>query len=151
MQQVSFFKRLFHTFLGYLYWFTYITDNRTLLGMRYSTLIKIGAGALALAALVYDWGRPATYLALALLLSLLLAYWLAGRAAYHRFVPHPAELKTDDEPGPLAPYERVPVIASGLFSLQYWEKNVLLRPAVYWQAPRGDHAVMVEHQPRRYL
>lgn len=52
---------------------------------------------------------------------------------------------------PLPKKEHVAVCASGTFSLRDWEKNVVLRPAEYWQVPLGDHAIMVEHEPGRYL
>jgi hypothetical protein len=43
------------------------------------------------------------------------------------------------------------VQATGLFGVQDRENFVLLQPAHYWQAPLGDHVVMVEHMPKSYV
>lgn len=151
MPGVSLPRRLAYTFLGYLYWLAHQTESRRLLGLRYSTLVKLSAVALVFLALAYRWGEIALYLAIGLLAWVFLAYWLAGRAGYFRFVPVDEELIGGENASKLPPYQRVPVTATGTYSLQSWEKNVLFRPAAYWQVPRGDHAVMVEHQPYRYL
>jgi hypothetical protein len=57
----------------------------------------------------------------------------------------------DREKADLPPYKRIAIDATGVFSLQDWETNVLLSPAHYWQVPRGDHAVMVAYEPGKYL
>jgi hypothetical protein len=151
MGELSLLKRIYYSYLGNLYWFTHYTTTHTFLGMRQSALIKFLAILLALASWLLDWGPVVRYLSLVLLVSIFLAYWTARRAQYFRFVPGDGAIANRREMEKPAPYHRLPVKASGIFSLQDWEKNVLFRPAHYWQVPMGDHAVMVEHAPRKYL
>jgi len=47
--------------------------------------------------------------------------------------------------------QKISVTATGLFSVSDKEAYLLQRPANYWRVPVGDHAIMVEHQPGRYM
>ncbi|RMG99802.1 MAG: hypothetical protein D6706_05065 [Chloroflexi bacterium] len=93
----------------------------------------------------------------ALLIALLLAasvrilYWQAQRDGYTRFVPRKTPWLPPEKLNPLKANERVPLRATGIFSLNDREAHVLLRPAHYWQVPLGDHIVMVEQVPGKYL
>jgi len=151
MPDLSLPKRLYYIYLGHLYRFTHLTSNRHILGISLATIVKLLAIALVLAAWLYDWGRIALAISILLLVWVFLAYWRAGRSGYFRFIAGPPAVPDNQDYETLAPYKRVSCIASGIFSVQNWEKNVLLRPANYWQVPRGDHALMVEHEPQRFL
>ncbi len=144
-------QRVYYRYLGALYWFTHYTDTHRLLGIRLSTFIKLLAVFLALAAWRFNWGNLPLALALLLILWIYIAYWRARRRGYFRFVADRSLRTGDDDYEKLAPYQRFACQATGVFSLQEWEKSVLFCPAAYWQAPQGDHALMVEHQPRKYL
>ncbi len=151
MSEHSLLKRLFYSFLGYLFWFTYFTSTHHILGISLAALLKLLPVGLALAAWLNNWGNIALMISILLLIWIFLSYWYANRSGYLRFVAGPPSTKPHRGNWPLAPYERVECIASGIYSVHDWEKNVLLRPAAYWQVPRGDHVVMVEHEPQRYL
>ncbi len=151
MAEIPLFKRLYYVHLGNLYWFSHYTSIHRLLGIRYSTLIKLLALLLMLAAWIFRWNEIARYASLLLTVWIFIAYWRAKRANYFRFVPATTDLPIPSDLDRIAPYRRIPLLATGVFSLQDWERSVLLRPAEYWQVPRGDHALMVEHRPRKYL
>lgn len=144
-------KRIYYRYLGYLYWFTHYTTTHRLLGIRLSSIIKLLAIFLALAAWRFNWGDIPLALALLLTVWIYIAYWRAKRCGYYRFVADRSLQTSAGDHKRLAPYQRIACLATGIFSLQEWEENVLFCPADYWQVPRGDHALMVEHQPRKYL
>ena len=151
MHDLPFLKRFTYSILGYLYWFTYYTTTHRFLGIRISSLVKMLAIVLVLATWFGDWGEPMLILSLLLLAGVFAVYWIAKRVGYFSFVPSPYRIDFDEEESELTPYERIAIGATGIFSLQEWELSVLLRPAQYWQVPRGDHAVMVAHEPQKYL
>ena len=144
-------KRIYYNYLGYLYWITHYTSTNGILGMRFSTMVKLLAIILVLAAWFYKWGNPALFITLLLLIWVYFSYWRAGRSGYLHFVSGKPAKVGKQQYDKIATYRRVGCSASGLFSLHSWEKNVLFCPANYWQVPRGDHALMVEHSPHKYL
>lgn len=143
--------RVYYNYLGYLYWFTHYTSTHGILGLRFSRMIKLLAIILVLAVWFYKWGDAALLISLLLLVWIYLAYWRAGRCGYIRFVADGPVNIDNQKQDKLTPYRRVACTASGVFSLHSWEKNVLFCPADYWHVPRGDHALMVEHRPNKYL
>lgn len=144
-------RRIQYGYLGRLYSFAYWAVNHRILGIYASNLLKW----LPVLLLIYGWIRrwPALIL-LPLLLFILwihASFWMARRANYNRFIrsetPHlaSAELK------PLAANQQVETQATGLFSVTSREDHVLLQPAKYWQVPLGEHIIMVEERPGKYL
>lgn len=144
-------KRIYYGYLGYLYWFTHYTSTHRVLGIRLSTIVKLLVIFLTLAAWFYRWSDAALIISSFLLVWIFMAYWRARRTGYFHFVPDIPAQVGDQKFEKLAPYRRIACIATGVFSLHDWEKNVLFRPAAYWQVPHGDHGLMVEHEPHRYL
>jgi hypothetical protein len=144
-------KRIYYYFLGNLYWFTHYTSTHNILGVRYSMIVKFAAIILIMAARFYHWERIPLALSTALLIGIYLAYWYARRSGYFKFIGGKPAYPDDLEYEKLPPYKRVPCIATGIFSVQDWEKSILLKPADYWQVPHGDHALMVEHYHHKYL
>jgi hypothetical protein len=51
----------------------------------------------------------------------------------------------------LADEEKVSIQATGHFSVKDREAYTLLRQAEYWRLANGDHAVMVQEKPKRFL
>lgn len=151
MSDLAFGQRLLFSLLSYFFWFTHWTSTHRFLGLRYSTLLKTGVIVLLLIVWLRDWGNTAVALLAILTATLFLLYWIAQRAGYFRFVPGEDSSGAVAEAAPLPYFQRVPTCATGVFSLESWEKHVLFRPAHYWQAPRGGHGIMVAHQPQRYL
>ena len=151
MHNFSFIKRAFYTYQGIMLWLIHWSDTRKLLGVRISSLIKFISLLVPLAFWTGEWVRSYIILGLILFLWVQISYWRAHRLGYYRFVENETDLLTIDNPEPLPKKKRIKVNASGVFSLKDWEKNVVLRPAEYWQVPLGDHALMVEQEPGRYL
>jgi hypothetical protein len=93
-------------------------------------------------------GRIIVIVVAALLLRLL--YWKARRDGYVRFLdeetPHPGEGVTV-----VGESEKVPVKATGVFSVKDWQEYILAGAAEYWRVPMGDHAVMVNYAPGRFM
>lgn len=151
MQNASSLKRIYFSYLGIMYWLIHWTDTHKVLGLRVSTVIKIVALLLPLVVWIRRWDRTAIILALLIFLWIQFSYWRTRRTGYYRFVADGSELLSTGQIIPLPTNKHIPVCASGIFSLKSWERNVVFRPAEYWQVPLGDHAIMVQHQPGRYL
>jgi len=151
MQNISFLKRAIYNYLGIMLWFIHRSDTQRILGLRISSLIKVSTLMLPVALWIARWEREVVVLAILIFLWIQLSYWRAHRTGYYRFVAADTELMATEELTPLPKKKHVILCASGTFSLKDWEKNLVLRPAQYWQVPLGDHAIMVEHEPGRYL
>ncbi|MFQ5398182.1 MAG: hypothetical protein ACE5E7_01135 [Anaerolineae bacterium] len=147
----SLLKRIQFRYLGLVFAFTYRTQHRRLLGIKVGRLVRWTSLLLLGLAWQQNWGRPWLWLALLAVLWVQFAYWRADRAGYSKFVPDEAAVMPREDIDPLPADHRVRLLASGVFSTTEREVRVLLRPALYWQAPLGDHAVMVERRPGSYL
>jgi hypothetical protein len=105
--------------------------------------------------LLYGWLRnwSITLLAVLLFAIVIINYslWRAGRRNFNRFVPSGASLPGEGADESFPPNQKVSVLATGPFSVSGRESNLLLRPAEYWYVPLGDHVVMVEETPGKYL
>lgn len=153
MEALSPLQRLSYGYLSRMNAFAYAAANRSLLGMRLSRWLMLGLAALLLAGWVRQW--PVVVLAALLLVLIWLAFsfWRARRSNYIRFVAAADALPSDDltgSAGTLAPNQRVPLQATGVFSVSSRDVAVLQKPGHYWQVPLGDHIVMVEERPGKF-
>jgi hypothetical protein len=135
--------------VGSLYGFLRATSERTFLGATLAGWLRFLTLLLAPVGLLLGWPLPAVLAAVALTLALRLLYARARRDGFVRFMAVPAAGPAGASP--LADDERVRLFATGRFSVVEREEYVIQRPADYWRAPIGDHAVMVEHAPGRFL
>jgi len=83
-------------------------------------------------------------------LVLRLLYWKAARDGYVHFVAE-TEQQPADGATAVTNNQKVAIRATGVFSVKDWEEYVLGRPAEYWQVSMGDHAIMVQRSPGRFL
>lgn len=137
--------------LGQLYLWTYTATVRRWLGVSWRSWLLLPGAVLAF--FIADGGSRLAGLITALLLVLLpaLVFWRAARAGYHAFLPSGPE-RPPAQVLPLPPNQRETARATGVFSLADRERFVLLRrPMTYWRVPLGDHVVMVEATPGRFL
>lgn len=137
-------------FLSQLYTFLYLTRRRTFLGVTLATWMMLLLLLLALWAFLLRWPPWISQAALIGTAILMVGYWLAGRKGYTRFV--------DDEGMTLDPEfaaprneSRVPLRATGVFSVRDYERYVLEESAEYWRVPHGHHVFMVQHSPGQFL
>jgi hypothetical protein len=138
------------TLLSSLFAFLYQSRQRQLLGVSWRTWLVILSLVLAFIGLVQGWPAALTVVLLVLGPLLLVLYYVAGRAGYKRFVPD-AQMALDDAyPAPRNEH-RIPLRATGLFSVHDREDYVLARPAEYWRVPLGQHVFMVQQVPGRFL
>jgi len=83
-------------------------------------------------------------------LILRLLYWKAARDGYVHFMAE-MEQRPANGAAAVADNQKVPIRATGIFSVKDWEEYVLGGPGEYWRVPMGDHAVMVQRSPGRFL
>jgi hypothetical protein len=151
MDALSPLHRAYYAYLSRMYALAHGLYRRSFLGIRLGALARW----LPIVALLVGWGMawpPGVMIAL-LLVTLWINYslWRAKRDNYNRFVPNRAAGDNTPEPATLPPNERVSLLATGLFSVSGRESRLLLRPAQYWRVPLGDHIVMAEEEPGKFL
>jgi len=136
--------------ISLLYAFMYWSKRQRLLGVALSTWLMILPLALVVVGLALDWAPGVLLLLVALSVALRIAYYLGSRSGFKRFVADPG-LSLDREFA--APYDedRVPLQATGVFSVSSREEYLLEHPGKYWRVPLGQHVFMVEQQPGRFL
>ena len=151
MNAVSPFHRVYYANLSRMYALAHGLERRSLLGVRLGSWARWLPIIALLVGWVLDW-PPAVMIAL-LLVALWINYslWRARRDNYNRFVPGQSAAGGVPIHAALPPNERLPILATGLFSVSGRESRLLLRPAKYWRVPLGDHVVMAEEEPGKFL
>jgi hypothetical protein len=130
--------------------FLYTTSRRRFLGFTLAGWFKFLSLVLVLAAWLLRWPTIWLLVALGLAFGLRLLYWRAKRKGFITFVPVPKQQIRSDA-RPLADNHKVAVRATGLFSVSDREAYLLQHLAEYWRVPVGDHAIMVQQVPGRFL
>jgi hypothetical protein len=151
MESLSPLHRAYYAYLARMYAFAYAAGQRSFLGLT----VRGGLTLLGLVVLVAGWllrwpGWVLLFIGLALV-WLRFSFWAARRANYTRFVANRTDLMSAAAAETLALNEKVPARATGPFSVSGYGSTVLFRPATYWQVPLGDHIVMVEDRPNKFL
>jgi hypothetical protein len=149
MDDLSLHKRLYYRWLGLAYGFTYWTSQRTFI-FRLSTWVKL----LAFVPLILFWQRnlgvPVLLLGLLLGLAVMWLYWRARRVGYKKFVVKDTAV-TPTDLTPINANQRISLLASGIFGVGNREEQILQQPTEYWQVPLGDHTLMAQPEPGRFL
>lgn len=135
---------------GRVYGFAFYTDLTYWLGLRRSTWLRLTAVGLFVLTLVLRLPLWLIVPTAVIMVALFAMYFVARRSGYVAF----EVLHTAVAPEPtttLRKDEKVPVYATGLFSVMERERYLLQKKADYWHYPLGEHAIMVEEAPGRYL
>lgn len=144
-------KRAYYSYLSRAYALMFDLSRRSILGISLISLVRW----MPIFILLWGWLRrwPGPVLAALLLSIIWLNYslWRAKRDNFNRFVPAAASLLEAVELEPLPPNQKVALQATGLFSVSGRESVLLLRPAEYWRVPLGEHVIMVEEKPGKFL
>jgi hypothetical protein len=135
---------------GRLYAFLYQTQRRTFLGFSLAGWLKNLPLLLLLIAWLLEGPTPLLLLALALAFLMRLLYAFAERAGFVTFVPDTGMSLAEKVKSP-ADNRQIEVCATGTFAVHEREAYLLLRPATYWRMPLGEHVIMVEEKPGRFL
>jgi hypothetical protein len=151
MDSLSPLRRAYYTYLARMYAFAYRAGQTSFLGLTvrgWLTLLGVG---LLVAGLLLRWPGWLLLLIGLALVWLRFSFWAARRANYIRFVPDGTDLMAATAVETLTPNEKVLAQATGPFSVSGYGSSVLFRPATYWRVPLGDHIVMVEDRPNKFL
>jgi hypothetical protein len=143
--------RAFYRYVGLAFAFTWWATRRRFLGPTVQGWLKLLAWGLLAAALLGRWGGLAIGITAVFLIWLYLSFWRAKRSGYSQFVTDDGAQGPPGDGAVLPPDTRQPLWATGVFSVQEFDKFVLLRRANYWRVPLGQQVVMVEHQREKYL
>jgi hypothetical protein len=135
---------------GRLNAFLYRTQQAGFLGFSLAGWLKNVPLLLLLLAWLLEW--PTAVLVGLLLPAVLirLLYVSAERSGFVTFVPDGQVLPAANVERP-PDYRKIKVHATGIFAVHEREVYLLQRPADYWRMPLGEHAVMVEERPGRFL
>jgi hypothetical protein len=137
-------------FLGVLYALAYYTAHRSFFGARWSSWLKWTILLVTVVAWFTRWPIYWAVLGAICFFAVQFLYWSVKRQGYVRFLAAPEQPHQEGE-DLLKDNKKMKTLATGIFSVSSHEAYVLQRPAEYWRVPIGDHAIMVEHQPGRYL
>jgi hypothetical protein len=151
MDSLSPLRRAYLIYLSRAYALMHMLERRSLLGIRLKTWIRWLPVLLILVGWSRRWPWPALLLLLIVVLWVNYSLWRAKRDNYNRFVSDGKPAIHSEAREALPPNQKVAVRATGLFSVSGREDKLLLRPANYWRVPLGEHVVMVEEQPGKYL
>lgn len=152
MHALSPIRRVYFGYLSRMYAFYYAVDNRAVLGIRARTWLRWVPILLLLIGWVRAWPPGVLVLLAALIVWTNYSLWRARRDNYNRFVPDEGILPATEELlNPLPPNTKLAVRVTGPFSVTDREAMLLLRPGTYWHVPLGDHIVMAEERPNKYL
>ena len=151
MPNFPFPKSAYYGYIGWAYAVAYWLKRRRFLGAAVGNWITF----LALAFVFYVWvqglGKTALILAILLFAFIQITFWRTARAGYNKFVvDETAVLPPPEASPPLPVYQRMPLWASGIFSVGDFEEHRLLYPAKYWHVPFGEHVIMVGNMPGNY-
>lgn len=151
MESLSPLRRAYYNYLSRAYAVMYRLHKRSLLGIR---LVSI-ARWLPILVLIIGWRQhwpvPALIGLLLAIIWLNYSLWRAKRDNFNRFVSHTGPMPNTTQSEPIPANHKIDIAATGLFSVSGRDNNLLLRPATYWRVPLGEHVVMVEEQPGKYL
>ena len=136
--------------LGPLYSLLYYSTQHRFLGPTIRGWLQFLPFLLALVTLIQRWPRLWLLAWLFLYAIIRLAFWMARKNGYIGFI-RLTDRDSLSHGQPLADGQKVIVWATGLFSVEGLEEYVLLLPTAYWRFPTGDHVLMVEYRPGRYL
>lgn len=151
MDSLSFPKRIYYTYLAWVYVITHWTTTHHFIGISLGGWWKLLWWGLLLVSWWRGWATAVAITIGSILAYTHFVYWRARRNGYSKFVPANAPLPPDSDLSPLPIETKVSLQATGVFSTAHVETHVLLQPADYWQTPLQEHAVMVEYEPARYL
>jgi hypothetical protein len=136
-------------FIGVLYAFAYFSAHRSFLGARLSSWLKF----ILIVFTITAWFTRQPLWAIvgaAVLIGVYFFYWYVKRQGYIRFIPIQSQAPHSVKEL-LRDNKKVKARATGTFSVSSHEAYVLQKPAEYWRVPIGDHAIMVEHMPGKFL
>lgn len=151
MESLPLVRRAYYAYLSRMYGLAHALSHHAFLGIRLSTPARWLPIVALLIGLIRNWPAAVLIALLVLIVWINYSLWRARRDNYNRFVPLPAALMSADNLEPLAPNAKVPVLATGLFSVSGRSAWLLLSPAHYWRVPLGDHVIMAEETPGKYL
>ena len=134
---------------GLLYAFLYYTTRHQLFGVTLYGWLRFLSLALVGWAGLRQWSFYEIVAVAILAVLLRFIYWRARQAGFIRFVP--SGLPAPDPRADIPDEQKLSVKATGMFSVKDREEYVLLRPADYWRVQNGEHAIMGEQQPGRFL
>ncbi len=136
--------------IGSLYALLYYTDQKRILGFAIAGWLKNLPWIFALFAWPFGLDPVWILAGIALAIFIRFLFWRGKRAGYIRFV---SEEDRQLSPGTesTSVNQKVPVRASGTFSVKSWEKYVRQHPAEYWRVGMGDHALIVNYSSGRFL
>ncbi len=151
MESLSPLRRAYFNYLSRAYAVMYALYNRSILGVRLVVFARWVPILMLLFGWIQRWPAPLLIGLLLVIIWLNYSLWRAKRDNFNRFVPDGDTVAIDLVARPLAANQKVGITATGLFSVSGRDRNLLLRPATYWRVPLGEHVVMAEESPGKYL
>lgn len=151
MESLSPLRRAYLNYLSRTYAVMYRLHKRSMLGIRLASIARWLPILLLVSGWLRRWPLPILIGLLLLIIWLNYSLWRSRHDNFNRFVPHATSIPNIISSEPLPANHKIDVTATGLFSVSGRDNNLLLRPATYWRVPLGEHIVMAEELPGKYL
>lgn len=151
MESLSPLRRAYFSYLSRAYAVMYKLHYQSVLGIRLLTIARWLPILVLVTGWIQRWPLPVLILLLLLILWLNYSLWRAKRDNFNRFVADHESLAESIQSEPLPANQKISVTATGTFSVSGRDNSLLLHPATYWRVPLGEHVVMVEESPGKYL
>lgn len=151
MESLSPLRRAYFNYLSRAYAVMYTFHNRSILGIRLISIARWLPIIILLIGWFRRWPLPIFIGLFLFVIWLNYSLWRAKRDNFNRFVSDNRSIPTDLTSNPLPANQKIKVSATGLFSVSGRDRNLLLHPATYWRVPLGEHVVMVEELPGKFL
>lgn len=143
---------MYYTYLSRAYALMYWLAHRSILGFRLINFIRWLPILILLYGWLKKWPAGVLFALLALIVWINFSLWRARHDNYNRFVPNgDFNAGEIDQSKVLPPNKKIAVRTTGLFSVSGRESSLLLQPAKYWRVPLGEHVVMAEEKPEKFL
>lgn len=151
MESLSPLRRVYYAYLSRAYTVMYVIHTKSFLGISFISVARWVPVILLALAWFARWPIPVVIFLALLVVWINYSLWRARRDNFNRFVPDTASTIDYESAQPLHPNQKVAILATGLFSLSGRDRKLLLSPASYWRVPLGEHVVMAEELPGKYL
>lgn len=150
MAESSFNVSLTDRIVGALYAGLYYTSRKRVLGFAISGWLKNLPLIFAPFAWLFGLGLGWSIFGIFIAIVVRMLYAVGKRAGYIRFIPE-EYLQPPDNIERIRNDQKVPVFASGTFSVKDWERYVRQHAAQYWRVGMGDHVIMIDYASGRFL
>lgn len=151
MESVHPFMRGYYNFLSRLFALLHSLRRRSILGLPLLAIILWSPILILIYGWLARWSSVVVWVITIFTVCIVIGIWHSGRSNFSRFIPDKTKRDAAQRSIELPEYHKIPIEVTGLFSVSGHEDTLLLAPANIWRVPLGEHVIMAEERPGKYL